>query len=244
MRIDEFLELARERRSVRKFKPDPIPDECIEKILEAARWAMSGANAQPWEFIVIKDKETKDKIVDIYANERESSWDLEKTRIREIRHPQYIDGPPVGLPGFEDAPVFIVVCADPRTMQASVLHMQFTFSGAAPKTPFMKNIGNATHNMHLAACACGLGSRWISVYTVVEAHLKVLLDVPAEIGIHTIVPIGYPADEPKGRYRRELTEFVHFEKYDRSKFRSNQDIYEFLIANKQRVEARYKQKFQ
>jgi len=47
MQIDEFLELVKKRRSIRRFKPDPIPEECVMKILEAGRWAMSGANAQP-----------------------------------------------------------------------------------------------------------------------------------------------------------------------------------------------------
>ena len=68
MQIDEFLELARTRRSVNKFKPDPVPDEYINKIIEAARWAMSGANSQPWEFIIIRDKETKDKLADIFLH--------------------------------------------------------------------------------------------------------------------------------------------------------------------------------
>ena len=45
MEIDELLELVRKRRSIRQFKPDPIPDEHVEKIIETARWAMSGANA-------------------------------------------------------------------------------------------------------------------------------------------------------------------------------------------------------
>ena len=66
MQIDEFLDLARKRRSIRKFKPAPVPDEYIEKIIEAGRWAMSGANGQPWEFIVVKDKETIKKIVEVY----------------------------------------------------------------------------------------------------------------------------------------------------------------------------------
>ena len=58
MEIDELLELMKTRRSMRRFKPDPIPDEYIEKMLEAARWSPSGANAQPWEFIIIKEPET------------------------------------------------------------------------------------------------------------------------------------------------------------------------------------------
>lgn len=54
---DILIDLIRSRASVRKLKPDPIPDEKIAQILEAGRWAMSGANGQPWDFIVVKDPE-------------------------------------------------------------------------------------------------------------------------------------------------------------------------------------------
>ena len=69
MQFDEFVKLVRRRRSVRKFKPDPIPEEYIKEVLEAARWAMSGANGQPWEFIVVKDQATKDKMAEQYEEE-------------------------------------------------------------------------------------------------------------------------------------------------------------------------------
>ena len=56
---DLLYDIIRCRSSVRKLKPDPIPDGSIEKILEAGRWAMSGANSQPWEYIVIKDPQSQ-----------------------------------------------------------------------------------------------------------------------------------------------------------------------------------------
>jgi nitroreductase len=58
----ELLEAIRTRRAIRRFKPEPVPPELIEKMLEAARWAPSSANTQPWEFIVITDAEIKRKI--------------------------------------------------------------------------------------------------------------------------------------------------------------------------------------
>ena len=63
MDYDSFLELVKARRTIRRFKPDPIPDEYVDKIIEAARWAPSGFNMQPWEFVVIRDKKLKDTIV-------------------------------------------------------------------------------------------------------------------------------------------------------------------------------------
>ena len=58
-----FLDLVKHRRTIRRFKPDPIPDEYVEKIIEVARWAPSGFNMQPWDFVIIKDNKLKDTIV-------------------------------------------------------------------------------------------------------------------------------------------------------------------------------------
>ena len=66
MEYKDLLALVKKRRSMKKFKTDPLPDEYVEKIIEEARWAPSGANSQPWEFIVIKNPETKNKIVAIF----------------------------------------------------------------------------------------------------------------------------------------------------------------------------------
>jgi nitroreductase len=65
MDYNSFLELAKKRRTIRRFKPDPIPDEYVDKIIEAARWAPSGFNLQPWEFVVIKKKELRENIIQI-----------------------------------------------------------------------------------------------------------------------------------------------------------------------------------
>lgn len=62
MDYESLLELVKQRRSCRRFKPEPVPDEYVDKIIEVARWAPSGANTQPWEFIVIRKLETKQKI--------------------------------------------------------------------------------------------------------------------------------------------------------------------------------------
>ena len=240
MQGDEFLELVRNRRNIRRFRPDPVPDECIEKILEAARWAQSGANAQPWEFIVVKDEETRHKIADIYTEQQKQTWDIEKTRIRELRHRAHIDGPPASPPGFKDAPVFIIICADPRPVQATVLITHFLHNEGGPDAHFLKNMANTTQILTIAVSAFGLSSQWVSVNQVTETPLKALLGVPGEIAIHTIVPVGYPAYKPPPPYRRELKEIVHFEKYDRSKFRTGDDIYEFLLALRQKTEPAYK----
>ena len=66
---DTLLDLVRNRVSVRRLKPDPIPDECVQKILEIGRWAMSGANGQPWEFVVVKDAKIKKELPRLHRGE-------------------------------------------------------------------------------------------------------------------------------------------------------------------------------
>ena len=80
MDYDSFLELVKTRRSIHRFKPDPIPDEYIDKVIEAARWAPSGFNLQPWEFVVIKDPKLKDGIVQIFKEVSNNSAKMELAR--------------------------------------------------------------------------------------------------------------------------------------------------------------------
>ena len=231
MNIDQFLELTKKRRTIRRFKPDPVPDECITKILEAARFAQSGGNAQSWEFVVVKSAETRKKITELVAEAHKYNWDIERTRVPELRHPAYRGEGRQGEPtvDFKDAPVFIVVCGDPRRVQATVIAAHFIIHEGGPMAHFLKNVGNATSFIHLAAAACGLGSQWVTVSSAIEPRLKELLDLPVEFAIHTIVPIGYPAYTPAPSYRRDLDEMVHYEKYDRSKYKTGEDIYNYLL---------------
>lgn len=227
MDLDEFLTLVRKRRSMRRFKADPVPDEYIKKILESARWAPSGANSQPWEFIVVKDTATRRKIAETYDKNWLKVYTLEKMRQEEYRH-QLFTAPPTGNPEIMDAPVFIVVCGDPRTYMGTVLTATYYNGEGGPNATYLKNMANPVMIMHLAAASCGLGARWLSVEDPFEKLLKEILDIPDDIEVHTIVPIGYPAYDPPAPYRRKLEEIVHYEKYDHSKARSEQDVLDYL----------------
>ncbi len=235
MNIDEFLELVHKRRSVRKLKPDPFPDEWLEKILEAGRWAMSGCNAQPWEFIVVKNKETKHKMAELWCENLKEMEAIEMTRIPEYRHPLFLR--PHALPNWKDAPVLIVACGDRRTLQATILAVNFIGAegGAGADASFLKAMANPCQIMHLAATSLGLASHWLSVERIFEQQLRSILDVPGLLEIHSIVVLGYPAFEAPTPYRRELKEIVHYEKYDRSKYRSGQQVIDSLQKSRENV---------
>lgn len=239
MQIDEFLELVHGRRSIRQFKPDPVPEGFVDKIIEAGRWAMSGANGQPWEFIVVRNRETINKIAEGWLEKQWEQHFIEQTRIEDLRQPWHRQDPKPA--GFKDAPVLIVVVGDRRTLQASVLSTNYIPGECVPGGAYLKNMANATQNLCLAATALGLGSQWVSVNQLWEHRLKVLLEVPPLLDIHTVIPIGYPTSAPKPPYRRESKDITHFEKYDGNKYRAGDDIIKFLYDLRRRTRPTYPQ---
>jgi len=238
-RIDTLLDLIKKRRSIRRFKPDAIPDGYIDKMLEAARWAMSGANAQPWEFIVVRNEATRKKIIDSWFEPTKEAYIIEQTRLPELRHHHLRELAP--SPAFKDAPVLIAVIGDRRTYQATVLGANFLVTEGGSGAIYFKNMANATQNIHLAASASGLGSEWISVNRLWAEAIKDILDIPEVLDVHTMIAIGYPAYHPEEAYRRPLADMVHYDKYDRSKYRSGEDIYRYISGLRQKTEPVYRQ---
>jgi nitroreductase len=72
--------LVKNRRSIHRFKPAPVPDEYIDKIIQAAHWAPSGFNLQPWEFVVVKDSKLQEGIVQIFKEASANSSKMETAR--------------------------------------------------------------------------------------------------------------------------------------------------------------------
>ena len=226
MDYEGFLELVKTRRSIRSFKTEPIPDGYVEKIIEVARWAPSGANSQPWEFIVVKDKPMKDRIVDIVNEHSESSRKVELTREEDLRFPS-VSGP-VRDPGYKNAPVFIILCGDPRTKEAYPLLTLLTRGDSH----FTSGLASAFLYMTLAATTLGLGCQWVSATgnPFVKSLLRQLLEIPQDLEIYDMLVLGYPASQPKPRLVRERVEMVHHGRYDKAKYRSDKEIRNFIVG--------------
>lgn len=225
---EAFLELVKKRHTCRRFRPDPIPDGHLEKLVEAARWAMSGANAQPWEFILVEDRDT---IATLYAayqkHVNELNFWLEQRFPFELRHPGFrLEGDVdeqwkqlQARPGWSVAPALIVVLGDGRRQLASV-------SGASTpgrhQTHLTDALSNAENHIHLAAASLGLATQWVSIH--IPEPFKEILDVPPILSLHTIIPVGYPQQELTGSVRRKLSDIVHRDRYDHDKLMSTEDI--------------------
>lgn len=225
MEYDGFLQLVQKQRSIRLFKPDPLPDEYIDDILEAARFAPSGANSQPWEIVVVKDKIIKDQIVEIFKEESLSSYKLGQTRPREEQHP--VDRRRNEHPGFQDAPVFFVLFSDPRLEDAYPMAAQaYDAHGIT-----VSSMANLFMYMHLAATSLGLASQWVSATSdpLPQALIKQLLGVPRSFMLYDTMIAGYPAQSPPPpRLVRAKEEFTHINHYDQARYRTDTQVREFI----------------
>ena len=231
--------MAHTRKSVRRFKTDAVPAETIDKILEAGRWAMSGANAQPWEFVVVRDASKRAALAASWFESHQEMYAIEQMRIADLRLPPLREFATTAA--FKDAPAIIVVLGDRRTYQATVLGANFLVTEGAADAIYIKNMANATQNLHLAAAAAGLGAMWISITRVWAEAIKRMLDIPDMLEVHTMVALGYPAYQPKTATRRPLADIVHYDKYDRARYRSAEDIQQFLYGLRRNTSIPYTQ---
>ena len=158
-----LLDVVRTRRSVRVYKSGKVSGAQLEMILEAARWAPSGANTQPWEFVVTRDREKMRRVRRIYDEE----W-----RARKREDPVNYKGLKKDYVG--DVSVLVLCCADPRTMRVYLTTRQ---PGDREKL-LQASIANSVEHMMLMAASMNLGTVWVSVRDEVKGELRELFQVP------------------------------------------------------------------
>jgi 5,6-dimethylbenzimidazole synthase len=231
VKYEDFLELLKYRRSIRNFKPDPVPDEYITKLLDAAHYAMSGANGQPWEFIVVKNPEIRKKLFEAFMQKQEHAWYLEQMRSPQYRHTGYSGSLEQTLQvaskkgSWADAPVVIAVLEDRRKAFCSVLA-----AFEPPSETLTVSMAHCTAIIHLAAASLGLGSQRVDVN--VEQPFREILGYPEPLRLNILIPVGYRASEPGASNRLPLENLVHFDRYDMSKYLSDKDFLQYIERNR------------
>lgn len=215
----DIVSLARQRRSIRSFEPGrDVPEELLLEVLEAGRWAPSAGNAQPWEFLVVRDEETRARIVDLYREQVQT-----KQAMEEVVWKRKLT---TGNVGFRHAPVLVLVLCDPRVAKAFPVRT-IREKGREHLT---SSCANATLLVHLAAQARGLATQWISDSSShhMSTVLRDWLGIPEPVEIYDMIPIGWPGATPAPTPRRSLAEIVHRERYDPDLARDEEAVEAFL----------------
>jgi nitroreductase len=225
MNYDGFLDLIKTRRSIRWFKPDTIPDEHINMIIEAATWAPSALNTQPWEFVVVKDKKLKSEIVRVIDGIRAQRATIESYRDPNERKQSLPKNK--GSMNYSNAPVFIILFGDNRTKMRLPLALRYEQRRA--EAHFASSLSSAFLYMHLAATTLGLASQWVSAVTVPLAHsfIKHLLGIPEELEIYDMMALGYTTLKPKPKLLRDKSKMIHYDYCNYDGFRTDEEVYGF-----------------
>ncbi len=186
------------QRAIRRFKPDPVPREVVERIIEAATHAPSGGNRQPWAFVVVTDPAKKERIAEWYHEGWVSLYASDPNRPRNAvyRSAEYL------AEHMAETPVLIFPC-----IAAGGVHRTAFQSGSS--------IYPAAQNLMLAATALGIGTVITTFHLRWEAEVKSLLGIPDEYATACMIAMGYPAEGERfgGARRRPVSEVTHYESW-------------------------------
>jgi nicotinate-nucleotide--dimethylbenzimidazole phosphoribosyltransferase len=169
-----------ERRDVRRFRPDAVPDDVLQRVLEAAHRAPSVGLMQPWRLIVVRGLSTRVAVRHLAQRERLRQADRFDERTR-----QFLDQK---IEGVVEAPLGVCVCCDHGEPDVEVLGR-----GTIPETD-VYSTACAVQNLWLAARAEGLGVGWVSFYR--PEDLRALLDIPARVDPIAYLCVGWPDERP------------------------------------------------
>ena len=178
----ELEKAIKGRRSVRKFKPDPVPKEILEHILELAMWAPSGMNRQVWSFVVVQGEKTEE-MKNIFSD----AFQDMKPRLEKVfaDKPKIIESTKSFFETYGGAPVFI-----------------FAYAGKGPGGDWdTHSTAVAVQNLLLAAYEAGLGTTWTDGVMRKEQEINNALGI-TDKKLVCVLPIGYPEEVPRVPPRR------------------------------------------
>lgn len=209
----ELYEAMTTAGATRRFLTDPVSDERLLRVLDAARYAPSGGNRQGWRVIVIRDAQTRRALRDLY----QEPWGEYVARWYPL--PPGAEIPPKlqrsneFAAHLDDAPVHLLIWVQRAALNVTDANANPSITGGGSIYPFVQNLLLACH-------AEGLGAVLTTLLGTREAQLRQLLEVPEDYAFAAHVPIGYPAPGAKVTKlkRKSVAEFAVCEKFGGAPF--------------------------
>ena len=191
-----LFEAMRTQRAIRYFKPDPVPRDVLERLLEAATKAPSGTNRQMWHFVIVQDAELRGKLADVYRRAGRNA--LPRLQWLQDANPRILRSATHLIEHLDDAPALLLACIE--------------HDGGTNLTTG-SSIYPAVQNILLAARGLGLGSVLTTFHKQYEDEVRDMLGIPDNVETAALLPIGYPADGAGyGPTRRKpLDEVAHWD---------------------------------
>lgn len=190
-----ILDLFRARRSIRRYTAQPLPREMVERLLEAARWAPSAHNRQPWRFVVVERGGASLRLAEAMAAR------LRADRLADGDPPEAVEQDAARSQArILNAPVLILLCLTMAEMEV----YPDTRRKQAEYLMAVQSVALAAQNLLLAAHAEGLGACWLCAPLFCPDTVRAALDLPTDWEPQALITLGYPADGGKPATRRAL----------------------------------------
>ena len=209
--MNDIYEMMSTLRAVRRLRPDPIPDDVMDRVLQAAAWAPTGGNMQPWRVIVVTSSERKQALADIYKPawyryakgydkriEQLPADEAEKARRNRLAGDYLADH-------LHEAPTILMFVADPQMMpitDAKLDRVSMVGGGS---------VYTAVQNAMLAARTEGLGCVLTTLHCLAEEEVKEALRIPEGWATLAMVPLGYPMGSGHGAITRQSVTALAFD---------------------------------
>lgn len=179
-----MIKAIEDRRSIRKYMNKPVEDEKLLQVLESARLAPSGSNTQPWQIIVVREQENREKVAKASYNQK---WMV-------------------------SAPVHLVCVADikARLPKSKDLYID-EYNKEFEVKQMIRDTSIAIEHMALTATDLGLGTCWIAWFE--QKDFRPVLNIPEDKYVVAVLTLGYPDEAPNPRPRKSLEEIVHYEQW-------------------------------
>src|SRR5579885_1496290 len=218
MAEENLFEVMYSAGSIRRFKPDPVPDEIITKILDAAIRAPSGSNAQSWLFIVVKDAEKRRQLGAIYKRGADILMKLyagapRPAHMEEAKYDRWFKSVLHLFEHMGEVPVLLVPCLKASMWTSSKLPEDIRAKMAGSVRIAGSSIYPAVQNIILACRAFGLGTTLTTVHCFFEDEVHKVLDLPDDVQTYALMPIGYPQGHHFTVKRKPLSEVVCLDSY-------------------------------
>jgi 5,6-dimethylbenzimidazole synthase len=228
-RYGSLMDVVRNRMTNRAFAPWDIPREHFEMILEAARHAPSGANAQPWHYIVVTDPEVKRTIGQCFVDEQQ--------RRAKLR----MGFPTPNYNGVKTSPGLIVIVADFRFIKAlPVLNdgpdVDRLYKQNAERI-LLQSVAASTMSAHLAAAALGYAVWWITAIGQedIQKQIKPLLGVPSELAVIDVMCFGPPLKPSYKRWKKRLDQIMSWDRFNPENVMTDEQIDEWVRTTRHKV---------
>ena len=230
-----ILEVMATMRAMRRLRPDPVPDEMLEQLVEAATWAPSGGNIQAFSFVVVTDRDQMARLAELWRVVCDfylaSFATVTPEHMSQARYDRLKDALRFQRDHFHETPALIVACYELSVWTARLQRQWRQFAAAIRKLGARRaatlsvglpafsarseaaSVYPGVQNLLLAARALGLGATLTTWHLAIEPEFKAVLGIPRGVKTFAVVPVGWPRGNFGPVVRRPAAEVIHRDRW-------------------------------